>query len=57
MENNLLKESIEDKEKEIIDFKVNVEQFVIEVNVIKEFSVKKDIEIKELNVIICEEKL
>lgn len=57
MENNLLKESIEDKEKEIIDFKVNVEQFVIEVNVIKEFSVKKDIEIKKLNVIICEEKL
>lgn len=57
MENNLLKESIEDKEKEIIDFKVNVEQFVIEVNVIKEFSVKKDIEIKKLNVVICEEKL
>lgn len=57
MENNLLKKSIEDKEKEIIDFKVNVEQFVIEVNVIKEFSVKKDIEIKKLNVIICEEKL
>lgn len=57
MENNLLKESIEDKEKEIIDFKVNVEQFVIEVNVIKEFSVKKDIEIKKLNVFICEEKL
>lgn len=57
MENNLLKDSIEDKEKEIIDFKVNVEQFVIEVNVIKEFSVKKDIEIKKLNVFICEEKL
>lgn len=57
MENNLLKESIEDKEKEIIDFKVNVEQFVIEVNVVKEFSVKKDIEIKKLNVVICEEKL
>lgn len=56
LENNLLKESIEDKEKEIIDLKNNVEQLATEIYETKEFSAKKETEIQKLNAIICEGK-